>query len=190
MTLIDARILPESPDIGDDANPIRKGHQHMAKAVIGIDLGHDQLGRRRHGRRRAHRHRQPGGQPDHAVGRRLRQGRRAAGRAGRQAAGRHQPGEHGVLDQALHGPRPSRSGERGAPRAVPRRRRRQRRRGHRGARPALLAAGNLGDGPAEAEGGRGGLPRPAGRPTRSSPCRPTSTTRSARRPRTPAALPA
>ena len=38
------------------------------------------------------------------VGRGLHQVRRAAGRAGGQAAGRHQPREHGLLDQALHGP--------------------------------------------------------------------------------------
>ena len=51
------------------------------------------------------------GQPPHAVGRRLHQDRRAAGRPGRQAAGRHQPREHRLLDQALHGP-PLRRSER------------------------------------------------------------------------------
>ena len=46
---------------------------------------------------------QEGLAPD-AVGRRLHQGRRAAGRSGRQATGRDQPREHRVLGQAVHGP--------------------------------------------------------------------------------------
>ncbi len=54
----------------------------------------------------------------------------------------------------------------------------------------ILAARDLRDDPAEAEAGRGGVPRPAGRPRPSSPFPPTSTTRSGRRPRTPARSPA
>ena len=46
------------------------------------------------------------------------------------------------------------------------------------------------DDPAEAQDRRGGLPRARRSPRRSSPSRPTSTTPSARRPRTPAASPA
>ena len=52
------------------------------------------------------------------------------------------------------------------------------------------AARDLGDDPAEDEADRRGLPRPHGRRRRSSPCPPTSTTRSARPPRTPARSPA
>ena len=43
-----------------------------------------------------------GGQ-DYAVGRRVHQDGRTAGGAGGQAAGHHQPGKHGLLDQAVHG---------------------------------------------------------------------------------------
>ena len=42
--------------------------------------------------------------PDRPVGRRLHQDRRAARRPAGQAPGRHQPGQHRLLDQALHGP--------------------------------------------------------------------------------------
>ena len=53
----------------------------------------------------------------------------------------------------------------------------------------VRAAGDLRDDPAEAQGRRRGVPRRAGRRTRSSPSPPTSTTRSARRRRTPARSP-
>ena len=46
------------------------------------------------------------------------QGRRAARRPGRQAAGGHQPREHRLLDQALHGPQ-VRRGRRAKPSRVP-----------------------------------------------------------------------
>ena len=101
----------------------------------------------RHGRRRARRHPQRGGQPHDALRRRVHQVRRAPRRPGRQAPGRHQPQEHRLLDQALHGPPLRRGGRR------------------------------------DLEGPLRGRPR-------SSPSRPTSTTRSARPPRTPAASPA
>ena len=57
-------------------------------------------------------------------------------------------------------------------------------------RQGILAAGDLRDDPAEAEAGGRGVPRPAGHARPSSRCRRTSTTRSARRRRTPARLPA
>ena len=57
-------------------------------------------------------------------------------------------------------------------------------------RQAVLAARDLRDDPAQAEGGRRGLPGRARSPRPSSPCRPTSTTASARPPRTPARSPA
>ena len=123
---------------------------------------HDELGRGRHGRRPARRHRQPGRRADHAVGRGVREGRRAARRPGRQASGGHQPREHGVLDQAVHGPEVRRSVERGVARAVQGRARAERRRVGRGARQEILAARNLRDGAAEAEAGGRGLSRREG----------------------------
>ena len=54
----------------------------------------------------------------------------------------------------------------------------------------VRAAADLRDDPAEAEAGRRGVSRAAGDARRSSPCPPTSTTRSARRPRKPARSPA
>ena len=75
-------------------------------------------------------------------------------------------------------------------RAVQGRARAQRRRGDRDPRQALLAAGDFGAHPRQAQARRRGVPRRQGRPTRSSPCRRTSTTPSARRPRTRAASPA
>ena len=97
---------------------------------------HDELGRGRHGRRAARRHRQPGRRAHDAVGRGVHQGRRAARRSGRQAAGGHEPREHGLLDQALHGPPVRRGVGRSVARAVQGRARRQRRRVGRRARPA------------------------------------------------------
>ena len=44
----------------------------------------------------------------------LRQGRRATGRPGRQAPGRDQSREHGLLGEAVHGPQVRRGGRRGA----------------------------------------------------------------------------
>ena len=153
--------------------------------------GHDQLVRRRHGGRRADRHPQRRGRAHHPVGRRLRQDRRAPGRHGRQAAGRHQPREHRVLDQALHGPqvRRGRRGDEDRPlQGRPR-------------RPTATRACDVGgkkysppeisrDDPAEAQGATPRRTWARRSPRRSSPSRRTSTTRSARPPRTPARSPA
>ena len=68
--------------------------------------------------------------------------------------------------------------------------RERRRAASRVGRQGLFAARDLGDDPRQAEGGRRGLPRREGRRARSSPCPRTSTTRSARRPRTPGRSPA
>ena len=155
-------LLSSSPTRATRIRSSRRGTYIHGKASHRHRPRDDQLGGRRDGRRRADRHRQPGGQPHHALGRGVCEGRRAPGRPGGQASGRDQSREHRVLGEAVHGPEPSRGRERGAPGAVSRRRRRQRRRGHRGARHALLAAGNLGDGAAQAEGGGRGLSRPAG----------------------------
>ena len=88
--------------------------------------GYHQLGGRRHGRRRAHGHRQFGGRPHHPLGRRLRKGRRAPGRAGRPAAGHHQPREYRLLDQAVHGNALRRGRGRAPARPLRRRARQQR----------------------------------------------------------------
>ena len=106
-------------------------------------------------------HRQPGRRPHHAVGRGLLEGR-PSGRPGRQAAGRHQPREHRVLDQALHGPQAGRGRVGDQPRAVPGRRERQRRCVGRGARQEVLAARNLRDDSPEAEDRGRGLSRREG----------------------------
>ena len=79
------------------------------------------------------------------------------GRPGRQAPGRDQPGEHDLLDQALHGAQVRRGRQRIQARAVQGPARRQRRCVGRSARPQVLAAGSVGHGAAEAEAGRRGL---------------------------------
>ena len=111
--------------------------------------------------------------------------RRPAG----QAPGRHQPGQHRLFHQALHGPSLGRPGGQAQRQARPVRRRegsQERRRGRQARRrQGLHAAGDQRDDPPEAEDRRGGVSRREDRPRRSSPSRPTSTTRSARRPRTP-----
>ena len=75
----------------------------MAK-VIGIDLGTTNSCVGRHGGRRARRHPQRRGRAHHALRRRRQQERASAWSARRQAPGHHQPGEHRLLHQALHGP--------------------------------------------------------------------------------------
>ena len=126
----------------------------------------DQLGRGGHGRWRTGRDHQPGREPAHAVGRRLHEVRRAPRRAGRQASGHDESGEHHLLDQALHGTALRRSQRRDEDGAVPRELRRDQRRARARGRQAgrLRAARNFRDDPAEAEAGRRGLPRSAGQP--------------------------
>ena len=87
--------------------------------------------------------------------------RRARGRPAGQAPGRHQPDQHRLLHQALHGPPLGRPGgpalqgprpvQRGEGPQVGRHPRRRRRR-------PLHAARDQRDGPPEAEGGRRGVP--------------------------------
>ena len=165
----------------EDSNG-RQSHRHRPR--------HHELRRRGHGRRRPGRHPERRRRTDHAVGRRLHEGRRAARRPGRQATGGHQPAEHRLLDQALHGPQDDRGAGRDQARPLQGRRRPERRRRGRGPGQALHAARDLGDDPPEDEADRRGLPRPHGRRRRSSPCPRTSTTRSARPRRTPARSPA
>ena len=105
------------------------------------------------------------GQSHRPVGRRLLEDRRARRRPAGQAPGRHQPDQHRLLDQALHGPPLGRS--RGPALEVPRPvhgregpevRRHQGRRRRQGLHPAR----DLGDGPPEAQGRRRGVPRREG----------------------------
>ena len=83
------------PSIERDEPAHEQDHRHRP--------GHHELGRRGHGGRRARRHPQLRGRPHHAVRARLRQGRRAAGGPSRPPPGDHQPREHRLLHQALHG---------------------------------------------------------------------------------------
>ena len=89
--------------------------------------------------------------------------RRAPRRHRRQAPGGDEPREHDLLDQALHGPQGGRGQGGGDDRPLQGRRRPQRRRPRRGARQAVLAARDLGDDPAEAEGRRRAEARRDGR---------------------------
>ena len=135
-------------------------------------------------------HRQPGGEPADAVGRRVHaEGRDPRRRAG-QAAGGDQPDGDGLLDQAVHGPPARRGPGRREDGPLRGRRRGQRLRQGQGRRQGVHAAGNLGADPPQAQGGGRELPRATRSARRSSPSRPTSTTASARRPRTPARSPA
>ena len=105
---------PTTRDSLDSAN--RGGEQNMAR-TIGIDLGttNSVMATIEGG--------EPVGDPERRgraadpVGRRRHRQRRAAGRPLRPAAGGHQPGEHRLLGQALHGPqvqRPGRAARQGA----------------------------------------------------------------------------
>ena len=117
-------------------------------------------------------------------------GQRLVGAPARAPAG-DEPAEHDLLDQALHGPQVRRGLRGDDDRPV-----RGRRRATNGdarvkvGRQGVRAAGDQRDDPPEAEGGRRGVPRRAGHRRGRSPSPPTSTTRSARRRRTPARSPA
>ena len=124
---------------------------------------HDQLRGGGDGRRRTRRHHQSRRQPTDAFRGGVHEDGRAACRTGREAPGGHQPREHGLLDQTLHGPAIRRGHRRNEDGAVPCRcGRAQRRRPHQDRRPGLRAAADLGDGAPEAEAGRRGVSRPAG----------------------------
>ena len=120
--------------------------------------GHHKLLCRRDGRRRTGRDCKRRRQPDHAVHRRLRQGRRTAGGRHCQAPSRHQSAEHRILDQALHGPPPQRGGRGREDRALQGDRLRLGRLRDTRHGQDVPAAGSLGHGPAENERDRRGLP--------------------------------
>ena len=130
------------------------------------------------------------GAADDAVGGRLHRGRRAAGRPGRQAPGDPQPRGDDLLGEAVHRPQVGRGRRGGEDRLLQGRQGAQRRRPLRGARQAVRAGGDLGAGAAQARRRRRRSSSARRSPRRSSPSRPTSTTPSARRPRTPARSPA
>ena len=127
---------------------------------------HDQLGGRRHGGRRADRHRLRRRRTDDPVGRRVHQDRRAPRRPARQAPGRHQPGQHRLFDQALHGPPLGRPGDEAGQGARPVQgregRQERRRQGRSRRRQELHAAGDQRDDPPEAQDRRRGLSRREG----------------------------
>ena len=132
-------------------------------------------------------HSERGGRPDDPFGGGLHQDGRAAGRPGREAPGRHQPREHDLLDQAVHGAQVLRSDRRAEDGPLQGRRGVERRRADRGRGQGLLAARDLRDDPPE---DAATPPRPISArrsPRPSSPFPPTSTTPSARPPRTRAA---
>ena len=133
-----------------------------ASKIIGIDLGTTNSVVAVMEGGEPGRHPQPGGEPDHPLGRRVHQGGRAAGRRAGQAPGGHQPQADHLLDQAVHGPpaRTRSAEEKLVPYKVvggP-----QRPRGGRDRRQAVHPARDLGDDPAQAQGDRRGLPRPHG----------------------------
>ena len=134
----------------------------MPRKVIGIDLGTTNSVVAVMEGWAARRDREPGRRSNDAIGRRVRQGRRAARRSGREAAGRHESRAHHFLDQAFHGPPLRRGVGRSVARAVPDRSCRQGRCLGGRARPQVLAARDLRDGAAEVEAGRGGLSRRTG----------------------------
>ena len=114
---------------------------------------------RGHGGRRADRPREQRGRSHDPLGRRVHRVRRAPRRHRRQAAVGDEPRAHGLLDQALHGPQGGRGQGGGADRPLRRQARAQRRRARRDRRQGVLAAGDLGDDPAEDQGRRGGEAR-------------------------------
>ena len=133
--------------------------------LIGIDLGTTNFGGRGDGGAPP-RHPQPGRESHHPFGGRLHQGGRDPRGPGRQAPGRHESREHHLLDQAIHGPSLRRGAVRDQARALQGHQGAQRRRADRDPRQAVLAARDLGDDPAQAEGGRRGPPGREGHPGR------------------------
>ena len=81
----------------------RQDHRHRPR--------HDELVRVDHGGRSAQGSHQRAGQPHHPVGCCVYRKGRAPGRPARQAPAGHQPEEHDLFDQALHGSAHGRSGQ-------------------------------------------------------------------------------
>ncbi len=185
------------------ADPRGVGHEaHQTSARQPIDVSttinrhhgqgsrhrprHHQLGDRGLGGRRADRHPERRGATDHAVGGRLHRHRRAAGRPARPPAGDPQPQGHDLLGQAVHRPPlTTRSSDEAKAVAFDVVARPGRDGPLQGARQAVRAGGDQRAGAAQARRRRREVPRREGSPRPSSPCRRTSTTPSARPPRTP-----
>ena len=112
--------------------------------------------------RRAHRHPERRGRTDDAVRRRVHEGRAAARRRARTAPAGHEPREHDLLDQALHGAQVGRGLRGDDDRPVQGRAGRERRRPRHGRGQAVRPARDQRDDPPEAARGRRGVPRRAG----------------------------
>ncbi len=121
---------------------------------------HHQLSRRRHGRGLPRPHRRRRGPTPHALRRPFsRRGGIAAGRRCRQARPRSQAQGNRLLHQTLHGPARQRAFPGRNDRQLSRRREGDRAGARRAARPRLVARGNLGRNPQEAQGRRRAFPR-------------------------------
>ncbi len=105
------------------------------------------------------------GQPDDPVGRRLHREGRAPGRPARPAPAGHQPQEHRLLDQALHGPPHNEVDSRGEDRPLRGRRRRATNSSRSKVRDKEYTPPEISrDDPAGPQEDRRGLPRREGRP--------------------------
>ena len=127
--------------------------------------GHHQLRGRDHGGQGAEGHRQRGRLAPDSVGGRLRREGRGPRRPDRPSSGHHEPREHRVLEQALHGSQVQRSDHAGGDRSASRSRSSPASNGDvvvRDPRQALLAAGDRCARADEAEARRRGVPRRAG----------------------------
>ena len=135
----------------------------MAK-VIGIDLGTTNSVVAVVEGGDPDRHPQSGRKPADPLRGGVHEGGRDPRRAGGQAAGDHQPRQHRLLDQALHGApvRRGAAGDQAGP--LQGRQGAERRRARRGAGQGVLAPGDLRADPAQAQGGRRGVSRGEGDP--------------------------
>ncbi len=120
---------------------------------------HDQLLCGRARGRRAGRHPECGGRAHDAVRRRVHEGRPAARRGARKAPAGHEPAEHDLLDQAVHGPQVRRGLGGDEDRPLRGRQGPERRRARDGGGQGVHPAGDQRDDPAEAEGRRRVVPR-------------------------------
>ncbi len=130
----DRRPRHSRPGAPAPAHPRREARAGRADGQDHRDRPrHHQFVRRRHGRQPARGHPQLGGAAHNPVRRRFHRRGRAAGGSTCQEPAHHEPREHGVLHQALHGPS-GRGGAGGDPPCFLHRRGRRQRRARRGPR--------------------------------------------------------